>query len=171
MSLRRRSVALGLALTGIGGFALTLGLLRSPALGLLIPGAVGQALAVLVGGILLSIGILVTLLSIRPTPEPVTVVPAHVAFASRAPRVEPMPEKIHIPYRHAASRRRPEEQAAMTRLDEQIRDLTRRINKAGVMLATGQISHHGYASYVDDLKKQKGALEANRVRMELHRVE
>lgn len=54
-------------------------------------------------------------------------------------------------------------------IDSKIREVTREINKAGVMLATGKLSRDGYSQYVDDLKKQRGDLEAAKIDLEMKR--
>lgn len=159
----------GLAITGCGAFALSLGLLHSPLIPSMILGAPGPGVVSVSGFAFLFAGLVVCFISFRSTPEPVSIVPANVAFNSRAPRPNNSPEKVVLPaMRPRARAREPGAEAAVNRLDDQIRELTRRINKAGVMLATGQISHQGYASYVEELKKQRGELEAKRVRIELH---
>lgn len=170
MSRRAGSVAGGLALTGCGACALSLGLLRSPFLPTSVFGAPGAGLVSAAGFLLLVAGLVVSLFSFRSAPEQLSIVPAHVAFRTRAPRAISSPEKVALPAARPRVRsREPGAEAVVNRLDDEIRELTRRINKAGVMLATGQISHQGYASYVEELKKQRGELEAKRVRIELHR--
>lgn len=159
-------MAVGLALATLGGAGAALAF-AAPGL---LPG-VPVALAAAGGFLLVTAGVLVAVLSFRKTPEPVPVIPAEVAFVTRTARPILAPERVTLPAGRRVSTRRPEEQEAMARLDDEIRELTRQINKAGVMLATGQISHQGYASYVGDLKKRRGDLEASRVRLELHRVE
>lgn len=170
MSSRTGRVAAGLALAGMGGASLGLGVFQPPMLPRVVFGMPGAALAAAVGFSLFLPGVLLSLFSIRRAPEAAPVVPAHVAFVTRTPRPIAMPERPAVPARRA-SVRKPEEEAAMGKLDEEIRELTRQINRAGVLLATGQISHQGYASYVADLKKKRGELEVSRVRIELHRIE
>ena len=170
MSSRTGSVAGGLTLAAAGALLLALGLLRSPLLPPGLGGGItGPAAATVVGFVLAMAGAILSIFTFRHVPEQAPVTPAHVAFMTRTPRPIDAPERVHMPPRIAPRPRSSKEQATMTRIDDEIRDLTRKINKAGVMLATGQISHQGYAQYVDDLKKQRGALEANRVRIELHR--
>ena len=159
-------MAFGLALACVGGAGAGLAILAPR----LLPG-VSVPLAAAGGFLLVAGGALLAVLSFRQAPEPVAVVPAEVAFVTRTARPILVPDRVVLPAARRVATRRPEEQEAMTRLDDEIRDLTRQINKAGVMLATGQISHQGYASYVGDLKKRRGDLEASRVRLELHRVE
>ena len=170
MSFRAGSAALGLAMTGIGGISLGLGLLRAAVVPATVLGTSGPALAGGVGFTLVTGGVILSLFSLRRAPEPPAIVPAHVAFVTRTPRPIPIPDKPAAPPAPRAPVRKPEEDAAVTQLDDEIRDLTRQINKAGILLATGQISRQGYASYVEDLKKKRGDLEASRVRLELHRV-
>jgi hypothetical protein len=170
MSSRTGRVALGLAMTGMGGTSLGLGLFQPAILPGTLLGLPAAAVAVSVGLALLLPGVLLSLFSIRRVPQAASVVPAHVAFVTRTPRPAALPERPVLPARRAPTRK-PEEQAAMTRLDDEIRELTRHINRAGVLLATGQLSHQGYASYVADLKKRRGDLEVSRVRIELHRIE
>ncbi|MEA3201679.1 MAG: hypothetical protein QOE90_3107 [Thermoplasmata archaeon] len=157
----------------------------------------GSSLACIVGFVLLLGGLLMTLFAFQRHEPPADVVPAEVAFASRMvvadphaaepvptpaprPRAAPARAPAPAPARASAPRRPPAGATAAAAsaapapavaptpgLDEQIRELTRRISKAGVMLATGQISQQGYASYVDDLKRQRGALEAKRVEQQM----
>lgn len=170
MSSRTGSVVGGLAVAGLGGFGMTLGLLRSPLLPPHLGSAPAHALTSVAGFLLLVGGMLLAVFTFRHVPEPAPVIPAHVAFMSRQAQPIAAPERVAVRRKPAPSRARTaKEQATMSKLDEEIRELTRKINKAGVMLATGQISHQGYASYVEELKKQRGALEASRVRIELHR--
>ena len=164
-------MAAGLAMTGVGGIGLGLGLLRAAVVPATLLGVSGHALVSGLGFSVLVSGILLTLFSLRRAPEAPPIVPAHVAFVTKTPRPVAIPERPPAPAApRALPAHKPQEDPAMTRLDDEIRDLTRQINKAGILLATGQISRQGYASYVEDLKKKRGDLEASRVRLELHRV-
>jgi hypothetical protein len=82
-----------------------------------------------------------------------------VAFTSRSAQA------IEIPSTDASAKA-PPPVSRESDLDAQIRELTRKINRAGVMLATGKLSEKGYTKYVDDLKRQRGILEADRVHRE-----
>ena len=137
----------------------------------------------LVGG-----GILLILLSFTSRKESASVVPAEVAF-SRQPTPRPMAIPEARPTASPSPRASPSmplaassvaaalpsappvsespEQIALKRITAEIRELTRAINKAGVMLATGQISSQGYAQYVEELKQQRGVLERDRVQLEM----
>jgi hypothetical protein len=170
MSPRTGRVVLGLAMAAAGGASLGLGFFRPWVLPPTVLGLSGPALAASLGLALLFPGVVLSVFSIRRAPEPAPIVPAHVAFVTRTPRPLPMPERPAMPARRASAPK-PAEDPAMAKLDEEIRELTRQINKAGILLATGQLSRQGYASYVEDLKKKRGDLEASRVRIELHRVE
>ena len=177
-------LAVGVVFALAGAGSLCAGLLHASWL----PGSfltlTGASLASIVGFVLLLGGLLMALFAFQRPEEVAAVVPAEVAFASRmvattavlpvpvpaararptrpAAAAPPMPAHVAAP----ADPRR----AHVAGIDGQIRELTRRINKAGVMLATGQISQQGYASYVDDLKRQRGALEAKRVELEMRGI-
>lgn len=164
----------GMVVAALGLIALAAGLSRSP----LHPDVLtlpGWQAATIEGFVLLTAGLFVSAFSFGKVPDPVPSVTATVAFASRhVAATEPILERAaRTPPPIAEVRpERPvqpmDPQAlALFRLDEEIRDLTRRINKAGVMLATGQLSEEGYAHYVEDLKKQRGSLEASRIRLQM----
>lgn len=172
-------VGAGMTLAAAGLFVTIAGLLGTSLLPDLGPIA-GWQLATVLGFVLLLAGALLAVFSIPREEAPVPLVSATEAFASkrRTPLAPPVPAPIATPRRLAApqptapsppARAMDAQTLAMFRLDEEIRDLTRRINKAGVMLATGQLSTQGYALYVEDLKKEKGQLEASRVTIELRR--
>lgn len=59
------------------------------------------------------------------------------------------------------------EEIELHRLEEEIKDLNRRINRAGVMLGTGRLSNEGYARYIAELREKRGELEAERTRRQL----
>ncbi|HET6405027.1 MAG TPA: hypothetical protein VFH78_10295 [Candidatus Thermoplasmatota archaeon] len=134
------------------------------------------------GGVLGVAGAVILVLATRVQPEEPDIVPAHVAFQSRM-SVQPL-----TPMPTPAGGRMVSEERARPRLQApaapiqrrvgpsredidgmsaQIQELTKKINKAGVMLATGQLSQEGYLAYVDDLKRQRGNLEAAKVRAEM----
>lgn len=144
------------------------------------------------GAVLLLAGGCVLGFSFRPPPEEADFVRAHVAFNSRmsvpsavlsaaptpmprpiaalspppAPAARAQPARLPAPT-PSPSQRVPPIKADVRDLDAQIRELTKNISKAGVMLATGQLSQEGYLAYVDDLKAKRAKLEAQRVRAEL----
>lgn len=172
---------------GVGGTTVTVGV-ASLAAGVMRPaflegGFLGTpywVLALTCGLVLAIAGSMILLFMIRRVEEAKPHVPAHVAFAQRMHVPALLPPPAPPPARPApASAPRlpaptpaPQQRLAPPRadivsLDTQIRELTRQINKAGVMLATGQLSQGGYLAYVEDLKKQRGSLEAQRVRAEL----
>lgn len=187
---------LGVVSTALGIGAIGAGLMRVGPLASAFVGTPAWALAVTAGSVLLLAGGFALLFSFRPAPEEPDIVPAHVAFNSRmnapsvvpmttprpataaAPRARPAPAshdeeedapgsaRLPTPKPQAKSRVAPIKED-IANIDGQIRDLTRRINKAGVMLATGQLSQQGYLAYVEDLKAQRAKLEAQRVRAEL----
>lgn len=163
----------GMASAALGTISLSVGLARADLLPALF-GLDGWMIATGGGFFLLVVGLMVAISSVRGEEEPEPLISATVAFSQRALQVIPMPDPRPMgapgPIARAPARGPlgPRE-LAMFRLDEEIRDLTRRINKAGVLLATGQLSNQGYAQYVDDLKRQRGNLEATRVRLELNR--
>lgn len=139
-------------LAGAGTTALAGGFLQLSFVPAAIGGLPGPVVAEAVGGVGLIVGVLLGLSAIRRDEGPVPSVPAHVAFSQRSnkplvapPRGAPMkPARAEDP------------------LDAQIREVTRRINRAGVMLGTGQLSDAAYKKYVEALKKQRGDLEAMR---------
>ncbi|GEM_PF-4360578 len=171
-------LVVGAAFALAGTASLCAGLLHAPWLPSSFLTLTGASLASIVGFVLLLGGLLMALFHFQTPEETIQVVPAEIAFATRM--TTPTPSALHSPAPiPAAPRLRPspvEVRAAppaaprdsrISGIDEEIRELTRRINKAGVMLATGQISKQGYASFVDELKQQRGALEAKRVQLEM----
>lgn len=170
--------AVGVVSLALGTVCLTLGIWRPSWLGGAFLSLSTPALLMVAGSVLALSGGLVLLFFIRQEPEPEPEVPAHVAFYTKMEKPRLVPEPAPRP---GVKRRAPAMAATptpgaspkaavdseMEQIDAQIRDLTRRINKAGVMLATGQLSQGGYVAYVEDLKKQRGKLEAIRVHAEL----
>lgn len=181
------SRSLGRAVTGglIGGVGALLaasGLLRYPFVDRAVLGMPGPLLAIAGGLLLLVFGILFAIMPRRDL-GPVPLVAAEVAFSQKpqtrslappplAPRPVPTPGApslpAHKPFTPVPPTPRNRE-PSLAQLDDEIQDLTRKINKAGVLLATGQLSTQGYQHYVGDLKKQRGKLEATRVKAELHK--
>jgi hypothetical protein len=159
-------VLTGAALGTAGGAALLAGLTRAPALPASVLFVDGPTFAVVVGGVLLAGGGLLLAFSVKRDEEPAPSVPAHVAFASR-----PQAQRIEPPAPAARPRVAPKVPPALGHLDLQIKQVTREINKAGVMLATGKLSREGYVQYVEDLKRQRGDLEAARLSLEMRRHE
>lgn len=177
------SVAGGCLVALVGAGMLTLGLVGQDALGA-VAGLSGAAWAVLGGVVLLLTGLLLALFAFRPQEEPLDMMPAHLAFSTRMvvapsalePALAPVPAPAPGPRAAPqAPARAAYAQAPLPRpsapmppgLDEEIRELTRQISRAGVLLATGQLSDQGYAQYVGDLKRRRAELEARRVRAEL----
>lgn len=152
------SLVLGLGLLGLG-------LARPPfAEGMVLMSPVWSLLAV--GGLVLLLsGALVLVFTFRPQPEPPATVPAYVAFSQKMPKPQLVPPPPARPPRPARAATVLSADAAG--IDAEIRELTRKINKAGVLLATGQLSQQGYLAYVEDLKRTRGRLEAERVGVEL----
>lgn len=120
-----------------------------------VPGAVVFEVA---GGVLLILGLVVAMRAFEKPDGPLPSVPAHVAFTQR--QVQP----LVAPPRPAPRVAKPASPAS--EIDEQIRECTRKINRAAVMLATGKLSNEGYARYVETLKKERGQLERERVKRE-----
>lgn len=160
-------VLTGAVLGSVGAALFVAGLLRAGFVDVMIFTVPGSTLAMTVGGVMLAGAGLVLAASIRPDLGPEPSVPAHLAFISKpiAHEVEP-PELVHPKRRVEAHGTLPPE---VLKLDTRIRDITREINKAGVMLATGKLSREAFVQYVDDLKKQRGDLEATKIDLELHR--
>lgn len=141
-------------------------------------------LAAVIGASLVGGGIVWLAAVARRQEEAPVLVPAHVSFHQRTPRIETPPDApmaAAAPFIPPSAKRatpvqgapaaaapapKPAASAPVSRtstLDEQIRELTRQISKAGVMLATGQLSQEGYRHYVSELKVRKGKLEAARI--------
>lgn len=164
-------VLFGILLALIGVASLTVGLVRAPFLPAQL-GIVPGWTAATLGGFLLGLtGVMLSIFSMPRHEPPAPAVPAHVAFAQkRAPApTEIVPVRAPAPAPRPAPRETPGTDTSLTGIETEIRELTRRINKAGVMLATGQLSDQGYAQYVAELKQRRGNLEASRVRAELRR--
>lgn len=145
-----------------GAGLLVAGVSRAPVLPASVWYVSGGTFASVVGSVLLAGAALLLVFSVKKDPEPAPSVPAHVAFTSK-PIHRPLeaPDPVH----HARPTRAVPRELAD--LDVKIREVTREINKAGVMLATGKLSREGYAQYVDDLKRQRGDLEAARMSLEM----
>lgn len=171
--------AVGIGSGTLGVLLLGAGLFRAGPLEGSLAGSPYWLLALVAGGVLALAGALILVFTFRGEEEVLSTVPAHVAFRQRMTVEEVLPAPAQRGGSGAAaSGRLPSPQAPAQRrvaparddiasLDAQIRELTKKINKAGVMLATGQLSQQGYLAYVEDLKRQRGKLEANRVRAEL----
>lgn len=173
-----RAVVGGLC-AGLGALLAGAGVMRYAFLDVAFLGGAGPFLAIAAGLLLCVFGVILVLMPGR-VDGPLPSVPAHVAFSQRAavrPLTAPvMParsaaataadHKPRAPIPHSPRNREP----SLAQLDDEIQELTRKINKAGVLLATGQLSTQGYRHYVGDLKKQRGKLEATRVKAELHKA-
>lgn len=171
--------AVGIGSGTLGAVLLGAGIFRVGPLEGSLAGSPYWVLALVAGAVLMLAGTLILVFSFRREEEVLTTVPAHVAFVSRMNVEEVLPTPVaRGPGGSGSSARLPSPQAPAQRrlaparddiasLDVQIRELTKKINKAGVMLATGQLSQQGYLAYVDDLKRQRAKLEASRVRAEL----
>lgn len=165
----------------VGAVSLVAGFFRPALLEGALMGTPLWTLAITCGLVLTITGGMILLFTMQKREEPQPQVLAHVAFAQRMvapsivprpvpapPRQAPAPSAARLPQPSSVAQQRvAPPRNDLTSLDAQIRGLTRQINKAGVMLATGQLSQGGYLAYVEDLKKQRGSLEAQRVRAEL----
>lgn len=160
-----RHLAVGGVLAALGASALSAGTLAPGLLPSLVLGMPGATLALVVGGVLVVGGLIIMALAYRRVEPELDIVPAHVAFSAKSHARE---EEVPLPARRPA-RTQSAVPPEIASLDAQIREITREINKAGVMLATGKLSRDGYAQYVDDLKRQRGDLEAARIDIELKR--
>lgn len=150
-----------------GGVSLLAGLLHAPVFPQSVAGMPGWTAATLAGFLLGLTGVLLAIFSIPRHEPPAPAVPAHVAFTQKKSRAPlPMLDRVTptSPMRQPART-----DASLVNIEAEIRDITRRINRAGVMLATGQLSDQGYAQYVSELKQRRGNLEAHFVRAELRR--
>lgn len=167
MGRRSSQTILGVVLSGVGTFSLSVGLSRTPGLPRIL-GQEGWVLATVEGFVLLLCGILMIAFAFRGTPEAAGILPATVAFSQRMNVPQATADAPTSSGRgHAAAPATDPRSRALLDLDEEVRELTRRINKAGVLLATGQLSDQGYVQYVDDLKRRRAEVEARRVRIEL----
>jgi hypothetical protein len=161
-------VFLGTATLLAGGFVVWAALTRADAF----PPKMGPLSMVFVleviGATLGACGLVVIVGGLRKRDEPEASIPAHVAFLNRnsTPLVAP-PKNVKANERYVPDL--DPHQRALMRVDTEIRELTKRINKAGVMLATGKLSREGYAAYVDELKRQRSNLETDRVHMEMRK--
>ena len=190
MPRRTAHLPVGIVFVLVGAGCLTAGLLHAAWLPESFLTLTGFSLADITGFVLLLGGLLIATFAFQRVEPPADVVPAEVAFSSRmrvagvpelpvpnlaAPPVRPMaaaapsaaaPTPAAAPAPRAA-RVPVSRDGRLAGIDEEIKELTRKISKAGVMLATGQISQQGYASFVDELKKERGRLEAQRVSLEM----
>jgi hypothetical protein len=174
-----RSPTGSLALAGLGAAAFGGGLVWRIPVQL---GGIPLEPVPVAGALLMLLGLSTSAVHLRRPDEPEPAVPAHVAFlAPRGTRAESPPSApgaspakaaavAHAPPAAPVAREAlpPAADAAPT-LDEEIRDLTKQINRAGVMLATGRLSDEGYRQAVRDLKQRRGRLEADRAAVELGR--
>lgn len=171
--------AVGGVSAALGVTGLAIGLIKPAFLAGALAGTPYWALFVTGGFVLLLAGGCIVLFTARGAVHPEPAVPAHVAFASkmavrdveppvltRPGATRPAEGRLPSPDAPAQGRLAPRRDD-LANIDTKIRELTRQINKAGVMLATGQLSQQGYLAYVEDLKRQRGTLEAQRVRAEL----
>jgi hypothetical protein len=174
-------LSVGFGSVGLGAVALAVGMFRGGGLEAPVAGMPLWAFLLTAGAVLSFVGAMVILFAARGEEEVSTMVPAHVAFHSRmsVPEVFPTPlragetggtvapgARLPAPVAPAQRRVAPVRED-MASLEAKIRALTRKINKAGVMLATGQLSREGYLAYVEDLKRQRATIEAQKVRIEL----
>ena len=172
--------AVGVGSSVLGAAALALGVFRIGPLEGAFLGTPLWAIALTAGSVLALAGVLVVVFTYRKEEESPEVVPAHVAFHTRmsaAPLVPPGPAPRPAAVAPAGPRLPAPEPVAQRRvapprtdlasLDVQIRELSKKINQAGVKLATGQLSQQGYLAYVEDLKRERAKLEAHKVRVEL----
>jgi hypothetical protein len=179
MSSGSSHLSVGISFALAGASSLMAGLLQASWLPRKFLTLTGSSLATICGFVLLLGGFLIALFAFQRREEAPDVVPAEVAFASRmtmtgpvvsiasAPHVASASMGIATRHRASAPAPPPARDERLAPLDTEIRELTRKISKAGVMLATGQISKQGYVSFVDELKRQRGTLEAKRVEMEM----
>lgn len=158
---------------GAGAALVASGALRPGAFSLG-PGLLGSASAPVLGAACLGVGAILFARAFTKRPGPAPLVPAHIAFSTKQnPLIEPplLDRSTRAPRTTSApplgrSAARPASDDA----EGHIQDLTRKINRAGVMLATGKLSSEGYAKYVEDLKRQRTALEAATMRRDLRKV-
>ncbi|HUR68082.1 MAG TPA: hypothetical protein VM370_02465 [Candidatus Thermoplasmatota archaeon] len=186
-------IVVGGASAAIGAACLVLGVMKPAALRADFLATPLWALAITSGLVLALAGALILVFTFRKPEELAPEVPAHVAFNSRMTIPDIVPHLAGLPRAAADSPPAPAPAAAsvpaaaarlpapapvhqqrlaprsddLAAMDAQIRELTKKINKAGVMLATGQLSQQGYLAYVEDMKRQRAKLEAQRVRAEL----
>lgn len=120
--------------------------------------------------IFLLLGLLALLQLFRGAPPVADIPLAHETFYERNKQeYEPPMPPAASPAPRALDRLEPVNEADLEihALDLQIRELSLKINKATVMLGTGQLSQEGYRRYTDEVKSEKADLEAKRVRLEM----
>lgn len=147
-------------LISAGGAALAGGFLGLAFVPPSIAGFSGPVVADIAGGVLLLVGLIVATRAWAKDEAPAPSIPAHVAFSRRQEQPMVVPD-IKKPTPRATKH------AGLIEIDDQIREVTKKINRASVMLATGKLSDAGYTRYVDALKTQRGSLESERVKKEL----
>lgn len=120
------------------------------------------------GALLLLSGLLILAVGLRKPEPQLTIPPAHVTFYQQVKREVPIPE-AHTATASDTLEPMDASDLELHRLDVQIREVSRKINKATVMLGTGKLSDEGYKRYVEDLKAERADLEAARVKIEMAR--
>ncbi len=158
----RKPAPTAVALTVLGVVTMGMDLVWEPQF---ILGAYGIQPVPIVGAIFFGLGFVMMTATLKPRDQSPVTIPAHVAFMGRTARADPLVAAAPTPA--AAPSTPTKRDSAIARLDEQIRELTRDISRAGVMRATGKLSDDGYLHYVDRLKKKRADLEGARVEHEL----
>ncbi|HVL48209.1 MAG TPA: hypothetical protein VM889_06610 [Candidatus Thermoplasmatota archaeon] len=122
------------------------------------------------GSVIVLMGLVLMAKSLKPPPPPAKVVRADLAFEKSNTHEIPVPNTkgrgrvLKKGQRQEGFVALSENDMEIHRLEETIRDLNKKISRASVMLGTGKLSPEGYARYVDDLKKKRGELEAEKTR-------
>lgn len=153
--------------TGIVLFVLGFGVLVAAVLGPLPKGALWPTVGL--GAFMAVLGVAIAVKELMRPPPPPAPKPATQAFLEKQRHALPTPKRMETP---TAAPRAPDVAEAapvaptpVEAIETQIQDLSREIGRAKVMYGTGKLSGEGYRSYVADLEKKRGDLEARRARL------
>jgi hypothetical protein len=114
------------------------------------------------GGVLLILGLVAILRVSQSRVKAVKLTPAEESFARRVRHdLEPPPLPV-MPGAAAARSADPE----LERVTAELRRIDLDLKRANVMLGTGKLTREGYAAHVEELRAEKGQLEAERIRIE-----
>lgn len=159
-----QGTAAGSPTTGIVLFVLGFGVMTVAVLGWL-PLAIPLWPVIAVGGFMAVLGVAIAIKELlRPPPAPGPK-PATQTFLEQQRHALPVPRQLEpTPAPPEAPPEAPPT-GPLVEIETQIQDLSREIGRAKVMYGTGKLSGEGYRSYVSDLEKKRGDLEAQRARL------